>query len=200
MALAGAVFLAAVPGAEASDINGDFAVRGVGAQSCATLTQQIEADPQTIPLVAASWLMGYLTAINRTQDGTYDMMPVSDPAGIYQMVVGLCAANPDQLVEAVTDTVVRLVAPSRVTLASPIIETAAGEYRAALRQDVLRRMQLRLAELGYAVGNTGGNFDDATGAALSLYQTAENLPVTGVPDSATILRVLVEQGNSPPPQ
>jgi hypothetical protein len=128
IALTGFFALAATSNAQAVDSNGDYGIRGVGAQSCATLSQQLAADPNTMPLVTASWLMGYLTAINRTQDDTYDMSPVADAGAIYQIVVGLCQQNPDQLVELVADSLVRLLAPARITMSSPLVDTTSEGF------------------------------------------------------------------------
>ena len=190
-ALAGICLFAGVSTAHAVDPNGDYSIRGVGAQTCTTLTQSINTDPANMSLVAASWLMGYMSALNRTQEGTYDVSPVTDPGGMLQLVVGLCGQNPDQLVEAVADSIVRLLAPGRLEASSPLVDTAAGEFTAAVRQNTLARMQVRLEELGYDPGTTDGTFTPETSAAFSSYQAAESLPQTGVADSATIVKLLV---------
>ena len=60
------------------------------------------------------------------------------------------------------------------------------------------RMQTRLVELGYTPGTPDGVFRPGTSAALKLYQAVESLPQTGVADTATILRLLVENSIAAP--
>jgi peptidoglycan hydrolase-like protein with peptidoglycan-binding domain len=75
-----------------------------------------------------------------------------------------------------------------VALLTPGLANGFGESRY-----VLMRMQQRLVELGYTPGTPDGVFGPGTSAAFSLYQAVESLPQTGVADSATILRLLIEQ-------
>ena len=53
-------------------------------------------------------------------------------------------------------------------------------------------MQRRLKEYGYFSGNPGGAFDDATRQAVEGFQMVNGLPVTGVADGATLMRLMAD--------
>ena len=53
-------------------------------------------------------------------------------------------------------------------------------------------MQRKLRELGYFSGNPGGSFDDATRQAVESFQMVNGLPITGVADGATLMRLMAD--------
>jgi len=53
-------------------------------------------------------------------------------------------------------------------------------------------MQRRLKEYGYFTGNPDGTFDDATLQAVESFQMVNGLPVTGVADGATLMRLMAD--------
>ena len=57
-------------------------------------------------------------------------------------------------------------------------------------------VQMRLANLGFYFGETSGDLDDATQAALRQFQTRFDLDVTGEPDDATIDKIVEVHDNS----
>jgi hypothetical protein len=63
-------------------------------------------------------------------------------------------------------------------------------------EEITRRIQVSLVELGYQPGNTDGVLDKATVVAISQFETVRGLPVTGQPswELAGILGRAVEDG------
>ena len=53
-------------------------------------------------------------------------------------------------------------------------------------------MQRRLKELGYYSGEPAGAFDDATRQAVESFQMVNGLPITGVADGATLMRLMAD--------
>jgi hypothetical protein len=177
--------------AVAATEDGDYAVRGIGSESCGQFIERLNSD-ERVPAVALSWLLGYSTALNRTVEGAFDLSPLTDPAAILNIVVRLCEQDPDVVVETLANQVLDGLALARLTTNSPVVETRSGDRIANVRRETLSRMQQALVERGHLVGGADGIFGPRTEAALRAFQQEQELEETGVADSATIVRLLVE--------
>ena len=177
--------------ADAATEDGSFAIRGIGGDSCRAFLQRLQAD-ERVPPVALSWLLGYSTAFNRAEAGTFDASPLTDPSAILQLVVAVCEKLPDALVDTVAHDLLQSLATARVTRPSPLVETRAGENVANVRRETLMQMQQALIQLGLLSGTPDGVFGPQTATAVRVFQQQQGLETTGVADSATIFRLLVE--------
>ncbi|GEM_PF-2947219 len=72
----------------------------------------------------------------------------------------------------------------------PHADARRAEERLRLDESSRLLIELRLAGLGYRVGGTDGNFNNATRNAIRQYQTDRRLPVTGYV-SSTMIRMLL---------
>ncbi len=181
--------------AQAADTKGNFALRGIGSQSCKVMLEELQKTPATAA-IAASWLLGYMSATNRYEPETFDISPVTDPQSIFNVLMALCKAHPDARVQTVASDTLAALGKARVKADSPMVETKSGNATAQIRQETLLLVQKRLNEKGYLKSKPDGSYGAQTEAAVKAFQTAEKLPVTGVPDAPTIIRLLIEQ----PPQ
>jgi hypothetical protein len=177
--------------ANAATEDGAFAIRGIGGDNCRDFMQRLQSD-ERVPAVALSWLLGYSTALNRIEPDTFDVSPLTDPAAILQLVVAVCQQSPDALVDAVAFDTLRSLATARLTTNSPLVETRAGENVATVRRETLMQMQQALIRLGHLGGTADGVFGPQTATAMRAFQEQQGLEVSGVADSATIFRMLVE--------
>jgi hypothetical protein len=177
--------------ANAATQDGSFAIRGIGGDSCRDFNQRLQSD-ERVPAVALSWLLGYSTAMNRIQPDTFDVSPLTDPSAILRLVVAVCEQMPDVLVDTVAHDLLQSLATARVTTSSPMVETRAGENVANVRRETLIQMQQALIRLGHLGGTPDGVFGPQTATAMRVFQEQQGLEVTGVADSATIFRMLVE--------
>lgn len=190
--VAAAIALCGPQLARASDAKGNYAIRGVGSQECQTLVQELEKDKSgSVPV--ASWMLGYMTAVNRYEPTTFDISPVTDVRALTNIALALCQKNPKARLETVLSDMLRAMARARVRADSPLVEMKSGETTVAVRQEVLLNVQQRLNQRGLLKAKADGNYGPQTEAALKEYQKAEKLPVTGVADAPTVLRMLVEQ-------
>jgi hypothetical protein len=177
--------------ADAATQDGSFAIRGIGGDNCRDFVQRLQSD-ERVPAVALSWLLGYSTAINRIEPDTFDVSPLTDPSAILRLVVSVCQQSPDTLVDTIAHGVLSSLATARVTTNSPLVETRSGENVANVRRETLMRMQQALIRLGHLGGTPDGVFGPQTATAMRAFQEQQGLNVTGVADSATIFRMLVE--------
>jgi hypothetical protein len=197
MGLAAAAVIALGAGsARAADGQNQFVLRGIGSQSCEQGLAMVQNDKQHAAELA-SWVTGYVTALNRVSRGTYDLVPLNDVSTLMQILGGMCQANPKQSIEAVLSQIVQKLSVARVADASPMVEAKAGDKTVIVREATLSAMQSRLIVLKLFKGPADGQFGDKTAAALKKYQKQQKLPETGLPDSPTVLRMLVEPEAGP---
>jgi hypothetical protein len=190
-----AIGLAAVGGlqsARAADAKGSFAVHGVGALTCETVTGSLDKDAASMGPMLVSWLLGYVSAMNRTQPDVYDATVVQAPDVLANMVVNGCRKNAALRVETVAYGVLRILDPAKVRAESPEVEAKAGGKVATLRQETMAAVQRSLIDQKLLKGEADGKFGQSTEAALRTFQQQQNLPQTGLPDPATVVRILVE--------
>jgi hypothetical protein len=179
--------------AAAADAGHAFAVHGVGALTCAGLNATPAKDAPAMRGLLASWLLGYVTAMNRTQDVTYDATPVQDQFALVNMVAGVCSQHPTLPVETVAFAVLHSLEKAKLATASPEVTVTVGKLSTVLRKDTLDKLQLFLVAQAYLTASqANGTFGPKTQAALVKFQTAQKLPATGLPDPATVVRALVE--------
>ena len=179
------------PGARAADSKGEFALHGVGALTCNDVTGALLKGDASVRSVLASWLMGYVSAMNRFQRDTYDATPVQSPEALVNMVVGLCQKNDSARIETAAQSLFKILEKAKLTTASPEIQTAAGGRATTLRKDTLIAVQKRLRSLKLLRDDADGSFGPATAAAIREYQKREKMPETSLPDPATIVKLLV---------
>lgn len=87
--------------AHAADEKGDFFIMGApGAMSCADFVAK--KDTGTTGSDFGNWLGGYVSALNRTTPGVYNLVENLSMETFYLSVVELCTGSPQMLVETVT--------------------------------------------------------------------------------------------------
>jgi hypothetical protein len=175
-----------------ADAKGSFALHGVGAQTCEVVGKQMETTSASLRPMLTSWVLGYLSAMNRLQPDTYDASPVQAADLLTEMVLGICKENGAALVETVTTAVFQQLSRARVKQDSPLVGVRAGDLTTTLRRETLIAVQAALIKSKVLSSATPGEFDEATRAALLAFQKAQQLRETGLPDPATIVRLLVE--------
>ena len=200
-----AILLAATAGsgnADAADKKGNFALHGAGALSCEQLTSGLLGGHAAVREALGSWILGYLSALNRERTDTYDITPIQDPNALVNMVVSVCDKDRNARVETVVFTIGRLLERAKVAEESPEQTVNVLGRTATLRKDTLIALERVLVADKLLTGKADGEFDGNTEAALKKYQEAQKLPVTGLPDAATIARALIEtqaqKGSEPP--
>ena len=182
------LLLGSVPAAGA-DAQGQFAIKGVGLLTC---EQSVQARESQSALDAAfrGWIQGFVTGVNRYQDGTYDAAPWGTPEILATIVYNHCRENPqERFVEAVQKLVATLQ-KDRLSKSSPLLTVDVDGRRTLLYQEMLKRVQERLADQGLYLGTADGVFGPRTQEAIAMYQISEGLEGTGVPDPLTVWKLV----------
>lgn len=175
--------IAAIP-ARAADVRGDFSVRGLGLELCSTFVAE-RIRQSAFWHASRSWLNGYLTAYNQLVPDTYDVTAGANLDALDAAVAGFCDANPDQSIAVAATSVVGILDPGR-TRTNPSGENGtAGTDNA-----VMRRIQEALKSRGHYKGAVDGLAGPGTSAGIEAFQRAQGLPVTRLPDTLTLTRLL----------
>lgn len=175
--------------ATAADDKGQFGVRGAGLIKCSVFESEREARSQIYQLVGA-WIDGYITGANQHAGDTYDIVSFESTELLAAVVSENCKRNPEAPVFAVLRAVVAQAGQSRLRAPSKKVEVAIGERKVLLYEEVLRRVQQKLAAAGFYRGPINGTYDANTQKAMQAFQTSVKLQPTGFPDQATLWRLL----------
>ena len=178
--------------AKAADAEGDFAIKGVGRLLC---TQFIEARAGETEIYTRllGWLEGYLTAANRYEAETHDMVPWESSALLSLVIDNHCQENPDQFFFEVVQRIVEDLKTVRIVTPSPRIEAKVGNDTVVVYQEVLRRAQAELAKRGIYRSSVDGLFGQDTREAIETFQVLEGLDVSGLPDQVTLSRLFADR-------
>lgn len=184
--------------AQADDAAQKFAVYGIGGKSCRQLVESARKDKSTASALVL-WVQGYLSAVNHMTQGIFEVSPIIDFNSIVEIVYSQCERNPDQPVYSAVAGFINAVQKASLPRSSPVVEAKAAGKTAIIRAATLASVQTALAAQGRYDGKPDGTFGLKLEAALRAYQHAEKLPETGLPDAATIVRLLLGQPRAPAP-
>lgn len=173
--------------ATAETASGRYAVKGIGLMSCADFTSEMARQTPKAK-EALAWLAGYLTAVNASEDETFDIVSWQSEGMIAQALDARCKAKADEPLAGAIEAMVSTMRPDRVVDEDKLVEIRVGQRQRLLYTSVLRRMQTRLRERGAAVDVTG-EYDEPTRQALRVFQRQSKLADSGYPDSITLFRL-----------
>ncbi len=183
------VLLAAGP-ALAADAQGRAAPKGWGLASCQQFLDSAKESQDNV-FRLASWIEGYISAANIYTDDTYDLAPWQNAGYLLELIGRNCQNNPDERFIRVVHAYVQYLHNDRLRTRQEQIQAASGDNRILVYKSVLRDVQEALNDAGYSAGTPDGLYGQGTRGALEAYQQANNLPVTGLPDSLTVERLLI---------
>ena len=175
--------------ADAADAKGQFATKGVGALSCRQFADDRSRDGALKPRFR-SWLDGYLTAVNRYEANTYDAAPWASGEVFATIIERHCQQNPEERYAQAVQRLVLSVKEDRLTRRSPLRTVTASGQSTVIYDEVLRLVQVQLADRGLYAGRPDGVFGPRTQDAIATFQISEGLDGTGLPDPLTVWKLL----------
>ena len=171
----------------AEDGDGRYAVKGAGLMTCATFNEELSKTYEKAQ-AALAWIAGYLTAVNASNEGTFDIVSWQSDGMIAQALTARCSANPDEPLAQVTAAMVATMQTDKITAEERPVSIKVGRRERVLYPSVIVRMQEALVSEQNDV-KASGSFDEATKDALRAFQREQSLAVTGFPDSITLFRL-----------
>lgn len=176
----------------AADSGAKYALRGAGLTSCKAF---VEAYAKKGPRahVYFGWIDGYISGLNELSPKTYDRAPWQSTELLAEVVRRACVKAPGNYFFAELRGVVAAMADQNLAQAQEKKVLEKGDDRALVYPDTIRRAQTRLKTLGHYEGATHGRFDPRTQAAITKFQKAKGIPITGLPGPITLWALFIER-------
>lgn len=178
-----------VGSAAAADLNGQFAMKGVAVLSCSQFIDARAAGGEPAGHFR-NWLDGYLTAANRYEPQTYDAAPWGTSEVLAVVIENHCRQNLEESFALAVQRLVLTMREDRLETASPLQSVTEGGRTILIYEEVLRRVQQRLAERGLYTGQPDGAYGPRTEQAIATFQISEGLDGTGLPDPLTVWKLM----------
>ena len=175
--------------AQGADADGQFAIKGIGIFDCQRFVEARAANDQ-VYMRFRSWLAGYLTAVNLYEPDTYDSVPWETTEILTIIIDNHCQQNPEERFVQAAQRLVLTLKDDRLSTQSPLLRVTAGGLSTRLYEEVLRRLQNQLAELGIYSDTPDGIFGPKTEQAIATFQVSEGLDGTGLPDPLTVWKLM----------
>jgi len=173
----------------AADRNGEFSSRGLGILTCQRYLDDRAGGTEAYAFYR-SWLNGYLSAYNQFRPETFDISAGAPIEQLAEAVARICESEPERPFWAAASRLTRLLDDRRLTVKPELVNLTAGENTVTVTKAQVRRVQQALKDRGYQVGVVDGLYGGNTRRALEAFQQSEALPVTGLPDAATVAKLL----------
>ena len=167
-----------------------FAVEGAGMLTCARFVEARADTTSPDYQRMIGFIEGYLSAANLYEPDTFDLTPWHNAAALDMIVENHCAQHPDDRLVGVIQSMVGGLRPFRVARFSPMLEVGDGRNRAFVYEAILRRAQAALILRGHYSGPEDGTYTPALRDAFRGFQRSVGLDPTGVPDPATLWKLL----------
>ncbi|MFP4126910.1 MAG: peptidoglycan-binding domain-containing protein [Alphaproteobacteria bacterium] len=186
--LAGVSGFAPMP-AQAADSEGRFAGHGWAAGRCEALISAVESEESVDRPLFVGWIAGYLTGANVYQDDTFDIAPLAPPEIIANIVMQQCERNPDAAVVEVMVPLAEELSNQRLRSGRPVLDLSHEGRTVRVHQEIFRRTQGALKELGFYDGAVDGAYGPQSRRALTSFQEARGLEPSGLPDERTLVEL-----------
>jgi len=181
--------VAAPPPAPAADAQGRFAGHGWAAGRCEALVSAVEDEESIDRPLFVGWIAGYLTGANVYKSDTFDIAPLAPPEVIANIVLQQCQRNPDAAVVEVMVAVAEELSKQRLRAGRPVLELNHDGRTVRVHQEIFRRTQNALKQLGFYDGGIDGAYGPQSRRALTRFQEARGLEVSGLPDEPTLMEL-----------
>jgi hypothetical protein len=173
---------------QAADEENRFAIKGIGLSTCASFVEARKAQSHQY-FQFGGWMNGYLSATNRYEKNTFDVVSWQSTGVLAASLAGFCERNPEvQFVRAVV-FLINTLGQDRLQNHSELIEAKVGEASVVIYRATLQRAQERLVELHHLDGSPSGEFDAPTQQAFRRFQEEAALEVSGLPDQLTLAKL-----------
>ena len=172
--------------------DGQYAIKGEGRQTCEHL---LAGGSAQFHAGFRGWIMGYLTAVNRYEATTYDIIPWQGIDVLITIINNHCKENKGERLNDVVHKIVMTFQPSRLEHTSSGLVITVDGQSVRIYEDVLLRAQEKLADLGFYAGVVDAKFGPATQEAFATFQLTEELEATGLPDTLTLWKLFSPKGS-----
>ena len=196
-ALCAAVVAAASFSTLAADADGRFAVKSAGGTRCAQFVDAVKQKDQQRVALYVGWIAGYVSAANQLTPETFDLASWQDMRTLTALLSRHCDRNADMRFGAAVAQMSNALKKDRLqTRSDPVVAEHDGKS-VRIYAETIRRAQDALSELGMYSGSLDGKYSETFRDSLSKFQGENDLPVSGVPDQATLFALFRKVQSTP---
>lgn len=134
--------------AVAKDVNGAFAIKGVGALSCNDFIEAASAD-EPILQQYAGYVSGYISAYNELENNVFDVLPWQQLDTVMLLLLQGCKQTPSSTVGGAVSRITQYFSPNLVHKNAEKIEIKGQEHSVYFYPIVVEKMKDALIEQGY---------------------------------------------------
>jgi len=139
----------------ATDVNGKFAIKGVGNASCKDYVKVLVEDERQ-KFLFAGWINGYITAHNQHLAETFDITSWENIETLGNYLREHCKKNPELSFFQATTQLVNQLHPDRIREFKGAENLTSGSQSLKSYIQVNQKVQKRLKELGFYEGEING--------------------------------------------
>lgn len=176
--------------AHGDDSRGMFSVKGVGTVDCAHYLNA-RKDQGEEYLLFAGYLGGYMTAYNQLSSETFDILPWQTVETLLGLLANYCSKQPNRNYAVAVSELVKMLTANRLEVASEVMEARTKQGSVKIYRETLRRVQVKLTDLGHYKGSPDGLFGPETLRGIEKFQKTKELKITGLPDQPTLFNLLL---------
>lgn len=178
--------------ATAGNADGEFVVRGIASKNCSFLNSDYPQN-KAKQLELSSWIGGYASHANKTQNGLFDLVPFQNTEQFSRLVAALCRSQPNTQIQKVLDALIVHFEPYHAAKKGSFTVVKSETHQVALRRETVKSVQALLAGRGHLTSDdVDGAFGPKTSQAIVAFQKSIGIKETGVPDTLTLYRLLGE--------
>ena len=167
--------------AQAADAQGSYAIEGPGAQSCTTFMAHDRGSTEYA--VSLGFIAGYLGAANAFRADTFDLTPWQTIELSAAQLLQFCEANPDAALAQGLEQYASFLHPQRITESEQKLSLQVGDKVVVQYGTTVERIRDALRERGFGT-------DEEPLSGLKEYQESIGVEPTGLPDQATLSRLI----------
>ena len=176
----------------AEDVNGRFAIKGIGAHSCSDFYALSKEDPESYRQFGG-WMNGYITARNAYEPETFDIVNFEDSDTLIAYVLNYCKNNPDHRFVFAVRGIVEALRPTKISEQGHyVIFSGTGTIR--LHRSTVLWIVQELAAQKLLPETSYIPEQDVIISALKAYQKRMGMTESGIPDQETLVRLLRRKG------
>jgi len=132
----------------AKDIDGAFAIKGVGALSCNDFIEAASADAPILQQYAG-YVSGYISAYNELEKNTFDVLPWQQLDTVMLLLLRGCTQTPNSTVGGAVSRITQYFSPNSVHKNIEKVEIKGQEHSVYFYPIVVEHIKNALIEQGY---------------------------------------------------
>jgi hypothetical protein len=142
------LLLGVICNADAKDLKGSFAIKGVGTLTCQMFLDAAASDAVILQQYAG-YVTGYVSAFNELSNETFDLLPWQQLDTYMLLLLQQCKEKPQVTVGSAVSQIARYFKAKKIKVAAQTIEIKGAGIKLHFYPEVVRQIKTELKRKGY---------------------------------------------------